>query len=171
MLYSNEFAETTEILRWQILGDFFKVVCFPLGYIILAAGEGRNLFSDTISSLYSSWWCGLECRFGDCRRQGVGFLVMYAVNLPIVFWLAHGGRLSMGGNRLEADTVATGVGFHHLDGCGGAPVAGAIFGSSLAGLFGAIAVLRFGRKLTSSESTGVGGIVHRVIARLLRSAK
>jgi len=44
LLYSQNFTETNDILRWQILGDLFKVGTWTTGFIILAQGRGRIFF-------------------------------------------------------------------------------------------------------------------------------
>ncbi len=35
ILYSSEFSEGKDIIRWQILGVFLRVLAFPLGYILI----------------------------------------------------------------------------------------------------------------------------------------
>jgi PST family polysaccharide transporter len=44
LLYSREFIDSIEILRWQVLGDVFKVISWPLGFIILAKGYRKVFF-------------------------------------------------------------------------------------------------------------------------------
>jgi len=40
LVYSAAFVDATDVIRWQILADAWKVVCWPLGYIALAKGRG-----------------------------------------------------------------------------------------------------------------------------------
>ncbi len=42
LLYSSRFRPAVDVLRWQMLGDVLKVASWPLGFIILAAGDGRT---------------------------------------------------------------------------------------------------------------------------------
>ena len=173
LLYSNEFAETAGILRWQIIGDIFKVACFPLGYIILAAGEGRTfLLSDTVSVgvFVLAVWIGVPIL--GLPATGIAFLLMYMVNLPIVFWLARrrsGFRWEaivwklLLGLLVSAMLISTVAAEH--------PMAGAILGILLSGVFAAISLFRFSHKATTSESTGIEGVVHRIVGRFLRSGK
>jgi O-antigen/teichoic acid export membrane protein len=89
LLYSNQFHDAANILRWQILGDIFKLASFPLGFILLAAGDGRSfLISESIGFgiLAGLTWLGLPW-FG-IEATGIAFLCMYLVYLPIVYWLA-----------------------------------------------------------------------------------
>jgi O-antigen/teichoic acid export membrane protein len=89
LLYSSEFHSATGVLRWQILGDILKVVSWPLGFIILAAGDGKTyVFTETIgigSFVLLTWltlpWLGLEA-------TGLSFLGLYLVYLPLVYLLA-----------------------------------------------------------------------------------
>ena len=89
LLYSREFQPATDVLHWQILGDILKVASWPLGYIILAAGDGKTyVFSETVgigAFVLLTWlmlpWLGLEA-------SGLSFLGLYVVYLPLVFLLA-----------------------------------------------------------------------------------
>jgi PST family polysaccharide transporter len=38
--YSKSFVGALTILQWQLLGDFFKIIFFPLAYVLLAKKEG-----------------------------------------------------------------------------------------------------------------------------------
>lgn len=89
LLYTREFMPAAEILHWQILGDILKVASWPLGFIILAAGDGKTFVfveSTAIGAfVLLTWmtlpWLGLEA-------SGLSFLGMYLVLLPLVYWLA-----------------------------------------------------------------------------------
>lgn len=41
-LYSSNFQSTTPILRWQVLGDVFKIASWPLGYLLLAIHKEKH---------------------------------------------------------------------------------------------------------------------------------
>lgn len=90
MLYSTEFAPAVNVLRWQILGDVLKVVSWPLGFIILSAGDGRTfVFSESTAmvAFFLATWLLLPLM--GIEASGAGFLLMYVVYLPLVFWLAR----------------------------------------------------------------------------------
>jgi PST family polysaccharide transporter len=40
LFYSKSFIGATTILEWQLVGDFFKIIFFPIAYVLLAKGEG-----------------------------------------------------------------------------------------------------------------------------------
>jgi PST family polysaccharide transporter len=44
ILYSNEFNVSSEILRWQVLGDIFKIISWPLSFILVAKGRSGLFF-------------------------------------------------------------------------------------------------------------------------------
>ncbi|MDO8775168.1 MAG: O-antigen translocase [Burkholderiaceae bacterium] len=90
LLYSSKFAVAAAVLRWQILGDILKVISWPLGFVILAAGRGRIfMFVETLAivAFVLCVWLGLP--YLGLTATGVGFLVMYIVYLPVVYWLAR----------------------------------------------------------------------------------
>lgn len=39
LLYSIEFSPAIEVLRWQIMGDIFKIMTWPIGFILVARGN------------------------------------------------------------------------------------------------------------------------------------
>lgn len=89
LLYSKEFGASVEVLRWQLLGDIFKVASFPLGFLILASGAGRVfvLAEFLATSVFVSVIVVFLSSLGVIAT-GLGYLAMYAVYLPIVWWFA-----------------------------------------------------------------------------------
>lgn len=90
LLYSSSFVDAVDILRWQILGDILKVASWPLGFVILAAGDGRTfMLTETLSMAFfvGLTWIGLPLM--GIKASGVAFLAMYAGYLPAVYWLAN----------------------------------------------------------------------------------
>ncbi len=89
LLYATSFTPSVEI-RWQLLGDVLKVISWPMGFLILAAGDGKAfLGSEALSWLISTCLIvGLAPMIG-LRVTGIAYLAMYAVYLPVVYWFAH----------------------------------------------------------------------------------
>lgn len=90
LLYSSRFAEAATVLRWQVLGDLLKVASWPLGFIILASGDGRTFMMTELLStavFVGLTWIGLPIL--GVEATGIAFLGMYAVYLPVVYWLAR----------------------------------------------------------------------------------
>lgn len=90
LLYSQNFHSAAEVLRWQVLGDTLKVVSWPLGFIILAAGNGRTfMLTETlaVSVFVILTWLGLPLM--GVAASGMAFFGMYVIYLPMVYWLAR----------------------------------------------------------------------------------
>jgi PST family polysaccharide transporter len=90
LLYAASFTPAIEILRWQVLGDVLKVASWPLGYLILAAGDGKTFFlSETASWIVlTGILTGLVPAIG-LPITGIAYLAMYVFYLPLMYWLAH----------------------------------------------------------------------------------
>lgn len=91
LLYTPEFELAVEILRWQLLGDLLKVMSWPLGYVLLAAGAGKTYVlteSLGIGTFVLGVWIGLPAL--GITATGVAFLALYVAYLPLVWWF--GGR-------------------------------------------------------------------------------
>jgi PST family polysaccharide transporter len=90
LLYASSFTPAIEILRWQVMGDVMKVAGWPLGFLILAAGDGKTyLLTETSAWLVAA---GLIAGFASVLGlpiTGIAYLAMYAFYLPIVYWLAR----------------------------------------------------------------------------------
>jgi PST family polysaccharide transporter len=89
LLYAASFTPAIEILRWQVLGDVLKVVSWPLGFLILAAGDGKAFFLTETASLLvlTGLITGLAPIMG-LPITGIAYLAMYVFYLPLVYWLA-----------------------------------------------------------------------------------
>jgi PST family polysaccharide transporter len=90
LLYAASFTPAIEILRWQVLGDVLKVPSWPLGFLILAAGDGKAFFLTETASLLvlTSLITGLAPIMG-LPITGIAYLAMYVFYLPLVYWLAR----------------------------------------------------------------------------------
>jgi PST family polysaccharide transporter len=90
LLYAASFTPAIAILRWQILGDVLKVASWPLGFLILAAGDGRAYFltETAVLLVLTGLVTGLAPMMG-LSITGIAYLAMYAFYLPLVYWLAH----------------------------------------------------------------------------------
>ena len=90
LLYSREFSEAVGILRWQVLGDVLKVASWPLGFVILAAGDGRTyMASESLAIGLFALLVALGLPAWGVVSTGVAFLGMYVAYLPLVYVLAR----------------------------------------------------------------------------------
>jgi PST family polysaccharide transporter len=90
LLYAPSFTPAIEILRWQVLGDVLKVASWPLGFVILASGDGRTFFwTETAAWLVTTGLItGLAPVLG-LPITGIAYLAMYVLYLPLAYWLAR----------------------------------------------------------------------------------
>lgn len=90
LLYAPLFLPAVQILRWQILGDVFKVASWPLGFLILAVGNGKAyLLTESAAMLIlTGLITGLAPLMG-LPITGIAYLAMYIFYLPLVYWFAH----------------------------------------------------------------------------------
>lgn len=90
LLYSAEFTPAVEVLRWQILGDAFKIASWPLGFVILAAGAGNTFFlTQTTAILLMGGLIAVLAPSMGLPITGIAFLACYVYLLPINYFLAQ----------------------------------------------------------------------------------
>lgn len=86
LFYSRAFHETATILTWQLAGDFFKVLSWPLGFILLAKSKGTIFLCTEIT--WNILFCSLTF-FGwklfGIEVTGIAFLLAYFVYLVVVY--------------------------------------------------------------------------------------
>lgn len=90
LLYSPEFAPAAHILRWQLLGDVLKVMSWPLGFVLLAAGAGKTfVVAETLGIGVFVAATALGVKPLGPIATGWGFLIMHLCYLPFVYALAR----------------------------------------------------------------------------------
>jgi PST family polysaccharide transporter len=159
LLYTPEFAPAAEILRWQLLGDVLKVVSWPLGFVLLAAGAGKTfVVTETIGMTVFMLGVLTGLPLIGITSTGVAFFALYVAYLPLVWWL--GGRLIgfrwTGAVKLQATTVMTAALLVEF-GARWSDQVGAAAGAALAAAMSIWALKRL------SDKTGLGG---RIVAIL-----
>lgn len=90
LLYARDFGPAVEILKWQALGDIFKVASVPIVFIFLATGQG--IVAIGIQLLWSATYLGLLVlgigEFG-LVMTGVGFGAAYLIYYAVVAVIAN----------------------------------------------------------------------------------
>lgn len=90
LLYAESFSPAAEILRWQVLGDIFKVASVPIVFIFLAKGHGGIAIG--IQLLWSAAYLGPVIlgvgEFG-LVMAGVGFWFAYLIYYVVVAIVAN----------------------------------------------------------------------------------
>ena len=78
LFYSEAFVETTAVLRWQILGDIFKVTSWSLAFLFLAQARTVVFFLTELAGnlvYIGCVWFGLAV--WGLEATGIGFLICY----------------------------------------------------------------------------------------------
>lgn len=85
-LYTAEFSAAADILRWQILGDTLKIVSWPLGFVLLAAGRGRLVIVTEFIAVGTFVVCTfLFVPFIGVEGAGLAYMSMYMVHIPMMY--------------------------------------------------------------------------------------
>lgn len=167
IFYSPEFGPAVEVLRWQLIGDLFKMVFFPLGYALFALGSVR-LFSFnqllSVITLVIGVFIGIP-KLG-LQATGIAYLVMYLVVVPVSWWPLHT-RIGFRWNRAVRWQMAV-----SLAGATAVAVAsqqshplGAALGGALAAVVGVWALIRISMVAQlGGRLSWLAGIGKRIVA-------
>ena len=90
LLYAESFAPAADLLRWMALGTLLKVMSWPMGFVLLAAGAGRTFFVKEVAIL-AIMAVGTSVLIGPLGLDGAGvaYTLAYAVNVPVLYLLAR----------------------------------------------------------------------------------
>ena len=88
LFYSKKFIPAYDILQWQILGTFLRVVSWPLGFTLLAKGNGKMFFWTELSANAVHvvlFWLGIVI-FG-LKGSGMAFFALYIFYLFLMMYV------------------------------------------------------------------------------------
>lgn len=89
LLYSSGFTPAADILRWQVMGDLIKIFVWPIGFILLARGDGRTFFLTELSwNICYIVLILLGIKKLDLTATGTGFLASYIMYYTMVYIIA-----------------------------------------------------------------------------------
>ncbi len=90
VLYSYDFTGAGTILRWQVLGTFLKVLCWPISFILLARNKGL-VFLITEIIFYVAYLLSAYLLYPayGLDAAGIGYLIAYAVYFPVIVWAGY----------------------------------------------------------------------------------
>lgn len=169
LLYSAEFAPAVGILRWQLLGDIFKVLSWPLGFALLAAGAGKTfVFTETVGTGVFVLGVAAGLPVLGVLATGVAFLALYLAYLPLVFWFAYQRldfRLAAGVVRQTVALIAAAALVAALGTW--SDTASAVLGLTLALLFASQSLSRIGTMANMGGRMGrIAAMCRRVMDKL-----
>lgn len=110
IFYSSAFMAAFDVLRWQILGIFLRVVAWPMGFVVLAKGKNRVFFWTELiwNALHAGLvWAGVHL-FG-LAGTGIAFFWMYVSYTILIFVVVNhisGFRWSKTNIRISAIMMA-----------------------------------------------------------------
>ncbi len=90
IFYSASFILAYEVLRWQILGIFIRVVSWPMGFVLLAKGKGKIYFWTELmgNAVHVALvWIGI-LYFG-LEGTGMAFFGLYVIHTIIILAVVH----------------------------------------------------------------------------------
>lgn len=166
VLYSDRFEPAVDILRWQLLGDLFRIVGWSFSFVIVAAGRGTLHFAKSVllnAILIGTTWLLLP-RLG-VEAAGVGFLLMTVVHLPLILLLVRTvSGYSWPASLRRSATLLIGFGSVLAVVSRVSPLAGTLVGLPVAAVLG---VRSFARVATMVELKGPLGRLARLAKALV----
>jgi PST family polysaccharide transporter len=90
VLYSADFGVAADLLRWQCLGVLLRVASWPLGFVLVARGDGRVYLATEVTAhavhMAAFYW--LVKGYG-LDGAALGLVACYAFYLPVVHFAAR----------------------------------------------------------------------------------
>tara|TARA_B100000795_G_C22771588_1_gene428118 strand:+ start:158 stop:1612 length:1455 start_codon:yes stop_codon:yes gene_type:complete len=79
LLYTNEFIESLTIMKWMLLGDFFKILSWLLAFLIIANKDMKVfLLLELISTSFLLFGVHISIKyFGTFESIGIIFMLIY----------------------------------------------------------------------------------------------
>ncbi len=89
LLYSSKFLSAESLLQWQILGTFFKVLSWPMAFILLALNKGKHYLVSEFSFFaifYGSNY--LLFPYFGLNSAGISYFISYIFYLLIIYYFS-----------------------------------------------------------------------------------
>ena len=90
LLYSREFVPATAMLQWQILGNVFKLACWPMGFSYVAAARSRTYLAIQMywNAIFLALLWVLLPMMG-VEAAGIAFFIAYALQFALLHVLTR----------------------------------------------------------------------------------
>jgi PST family polysaccharide transporter len=109
VFYSGAFVQGADVVRWQILGVFLRVVCWPLGYMLIAKGKGLLFtLTELTSGVVNVGLIFLCMKLWKLEGVGIAFALLYVfvtALMMVVVWRLTGFRWSVTALKILAPAV------------------------------------------------------------------
>lgn len=88
ILYSSEFTPSLEIIRWMLIGDYFKVPVWVINVQMMAFANMRVLLWESLlsSAGFLAFTALALFGFNSIQGIGIGFLVLYVLELAFCLY-------------------------------------------------------------------------------------
>ncbi|MGA2556278.1 MAG: O-antigen translocase [Verrucomicrobiota bacterium] len=110
IFYSKDFVAAADIIRWQVMGVFLRVVCWPLGYVMIAKKKSLLFATTEIAWGVLNVALILLCvKLWRLEGIGIAFAVFYLfVTITVVFicWRLTGFQWSATALKILAPAIA-----------------------------------------------------------------
>jgi PST family polysaccharide transporter len=86
LLYSDQFVAAVDVLRWQCFGVLLRLASWPIGYVLLARGEGRLfLATEVAANAFHIGVFWLLVQVGGLAGAGFALAAAYLFYLPLIY--------------------------------------------------------------------------------------
>jgi PST family polysaccharide transporter len=90
VLYSSEFGEATEVLRWICLGMALRVISWPMGYTILAKGaQGLFFVTEFVWTVVNVGLAAVLIPRYGVNGAGIAFFGSYLFHLAMIYGVSR----------------------------------------------------------------------------------
>jgi PST family polysaccharide transporter len=107
--YSSDFVRGADVARWQMLGMFLRVICWPLGYVLIAKGKSMlYALMELATGVCNVGLIVLCMRLWKLEGVGIAFAALYLIVTLTVFcicWRLSGFRWSAVALRILGPAV------------------------------------------------------------------
>jgi PST family polysaccharide transporter len=110
LLYSSAFHPAGRLLRWTLVGDYFKVTSWALAVPMLAAADMRWFVAADVST-QAVFWGGaslighvhhFSLNYSAAEAAAIAFLISYAANFAVCYFYARSRQGFRFGARIAA---------------------------------------------------------------------
>jgi PST family polysaccharide transporter len=107
--YSSAFVQGANVVRWQILGVFLRVVCWPMGYMLIAKGKSLLFtLTELTSGVVNVGLIFLCMKLWKLEGVGIAFALLYVfvtALMMVVVWRLTGFRWSATAGKILAPAI------------------------------------------------------------------
>jgi enterobacterial common antigen flippase len=90
LFYSSKFGPAVDVLRWICLGMVLRVASWPMGFILLAKGEGSLFFwTELIGNSVQAGLIWIGVRYKGLEGAGMAFFALYVFYGLVIYFVVR----------------------------------------------------------------------------------